>query len=174
MNIAVFCSSSEEINERYIKSSRNVLESLFEKNNNLVFGTYSKGIMGISYRIAKKNKRKVIGISPNEQDFLDLKCDEKIITKSVNERTDNMIEKADILLFLPGGIGTIYELFTAIEKKRNNEYDKPIYIYNETGFFDDILQILDKIYKEKFSSSKDGKNYEVINERNRLLKEIGL
>ncbi len=54
MNIAVFCSSSEEINERYIKSSRNVLESLFEKNNNLVFGTYSKGIMGISYRIAKK------------------------------------------------------------------------------------------------------------------------
>ena len=174
MNIAVFCSSSEEINERYIKSSRNVLESLFEKNNNLVFGTYSKGIMGISYRIAKKNKRKVIGISPNEQDFLDLKCDEKIITKSVNERTDNMIEKADILLFLPGGIGTIYELFTAIEKKRNNEYDKPIYIYNETGFFDDILQILDKIYKEKFSSSKDCKNYEVINERNRLLKEIGL
>lgn len=174
MNIAVFCSSSEEINERYIKSSRNVLESLFEKNNNLVFGTYSKGIMGISYRIAKKNKRKVIGISPNEQDFLDLKCDEKIITKSVNERTDNMIEKADILLFLPGGIGTIYELFTAIEKKRNNEYDKPIYIYNETGFFDDILQILDKIYNEKFSSSKDGKNYEVINERNRLLKEIGL
>ncbi len=105
---------------------------------------------------------------------MDLKCDEKIITKSVNERTDNMIEKADILLFLPGGIGTIYELFTAIEKKRNNEYDKPIYIYNETGFFDDILQILDKIYKEKFSSSKDGKNYEVINERNRLLKEIGL
>lgn len=174
MNIAIFCSSSEEINKKYIESSRNVLESLFERNNNLVFGTYSKGIMGLSYRIAKENKRKVIGISPNEKDFLNLKCDEEIITKSVNERTDNMIEKADVLLFLPGGIGTVYELFTAIEKKRNKEYYKPIYIYNETGFFNDILQILNKIFEEKFSSSRDGENYEVINEKNRLLEKIGL
>lgn len=162
MNIAVFCSSSDDIDKKYVESSKKILEEIFSKDNDLVFGTYSKGIMNLAYKIAKKSNRKVIGITPNKEDFMDLECDEELVTDSVNGRTDLMIKKADVLLFLPGGIGTIYELFTAIEKKRNKEFDKPIYIYNETGFFDEVLSVLDKVYKEKFSSIKDSKNYSVI------------
>ena len=162
MNVAVFCSSSDDIDIKYIESSKKLLEKIFEKENNLIFGVYPIGIMGLSYKIAKNAGRKIIGITPNKEDFINLECTEEIITKSVNQRTDTMIEKSDILLFLPGGIGTIYELFTAIEKKRNKEFDKPIYIYNETGFFDNVINLLNKIYDEKFSNIRDVENYSII------------
>ena len=64
MNIAVCCSSSNDINRKYLESSKRLLQLIFKVNNNLVFGAMDSGIMGIAYRVAKQNNRKVIGIAP--------------------------------------------------------------------------------------------------------------
>ena len=166
MKIAVCCSSSDGINKKYLESSEIILNQIFKKENDLVFGAMNNGIMGIAYRIAKANNRKVIGISPEiyKDDFKQLECDTEILTKGVNDRTDAMIDNSDVLIFMPGGVGTLYELMTAIERKRSKEFDKPIIVCNDTGFFNELLQMLDKIYTQGFTNSRVGFSYNIAND----------
>lgn len=84
-----------------------------------------------------------------------------IVTKTINARTDASIEHSDILLFFPGGIGTIYELLSCIETKRAGEHKKPIIIANFYGIFDDLLQQLEKCYQQKFAELENKDTYVV-------------
>lgn len=158
----VGCSSSDDIPKEYIDDCRILLEELFALDYDLVFGACSRGLMGLSYNVALNNYRDVIGISPEvyKEDLNDIKCT-GILTKTISDRTDKLIELCDVIVFLPGGIGTIYELFTAIECKRNHEFNKPIIIYNSNGFFDKLLDFMEKVYSEKFSKRTDKNNYVV-------------
>lgn len=160
MKIFIGCSSSNNIPKEYIDDCKRLLDELMEKND-LVFGACNSGLMGIAYNTTLSAGGNITGICPEayKDDFKSLECNTEITTKSVSERTDNMISLSDALVFLPGGIGTIYELFTAIESKRCHEFDKPIVIYNANGYFDKLLEFMDKIYGEKFSGLKDKRNY---------------
>lgn len=112
MKIFVGCSSKNEIPDKYKNDCTKLLERLF-LDNDLVFGAYDSGLMGISYHEALKNKKEVIGICPDayKEDFKDLNCTKEIVTKNVSERIDNLISESDICLFLPGGIGTLTNYF---------------------------------------------------------------
>jgi len=171
MKIAVCCASSDKIDKKYIESSNRLLDQIFKGDNDLVFGAMNNGIMGVAYRNAKKHNRSVTGIAPEiyKGDFKDLDCDIEIITKSVNERTEGLINNSDVLLFLPGGVGTIYEFMSAIELKRSNEFDKPIIVYNETGFFDEMLQMLNEVYQRDFTSQNVSLSYNIANEDKAVL-----
>ena len=160
MKIFVGCSSRNEIPKKYYDDCRHFLNLLL-KDNDLVFGAFYGGLMGLSYDIVLKNKNKVIGVCPEvyKHDFNNLKCDEEIITKSVNDRTKEAINNSDILVFIPGGIGTIYELYVALECKRCHEFDKPIIIYNSNGFFDKLIEFMEVIYNEKFANISDKNLY---------------
>lgn len=160
MDIFIGCSSSNDIPKEYFEDCKKLLEEII-KENNLIFGACNSGLMGLAYNEALKSNKKIVGICPEayKDDFKSLKCDAKVVTKAVSTRTDALIMLSDILLFLPGGIGTIYELFTAIESKRCHEFNKPIIIYNSNGYYDKLLEFLDKMYNEKFSNLKDKNNY---------------
>lgn len=175
MKIAVCCSSSDNIDKKYIESSARLLEQIFKMNNNLVFGAMNNGIMGIAYKTAKKYNRSVIGIAPEiyKEDFENLDCDTEILTRSVNARTEALVNNSDVLLFLPGGVGTVYELISAIEMKRSKEFDKPIIVYNETGFFDEMMQMLDKVYQKNFTSQSVRLSYNIANDYMTVLDLLG-
>ena len=164
MKLFIGCSSSNDIPTEYFEDSKILLEELM-KENDLVFGACTTGLMGLAYNIALSTNREVTGICPEvyKENLKELNCNIKILTKSVSERTSSVISASDALIFLPGGIGTIYELFTAIESKRCHEFDKPIIIYNSHGYFDKLLEFMQKVYGEKFSSLKEQRNYFVSN-----------
>lgn len=167
MKLFVGCSSNSDIPNEYMNDCNKFLEELFKLDNDLVFGACSEGLMGLSYRIALNNHRQVIGICPlvykQDLEVLNISEENCELTKSISERTDKVIARSDILLFLPGGIGTIYELFTAIEAKRNHEFDKPIIIYNSCGYFDKLFSFLEVMYSESFTSRKVENCYYVCN-----------
>lgn len=160
MKLFIGCSSSNNIPQEYFEDCKVLLEELM-KENDLVFGACNSGLMGLAYNTTLKANGSITGICPEayKDDFKTLKCNIEITTKSVSERTDSVISSSDALVFLPGGIGTIYELFTAIESKRCHEFDKPIVVYNSNGYFDKLLEFMDKVYSEKFSGFKDKRNY---------------
>lgn len=141
MKMFIGCSSSEKIDKKYKDDCEKYLSEIL-KNSDLVFGADRKGLMRIAYDIAKKNKRKVTGICPEryKEDFQKIDCDREITTKMVHERTLLLEKESDACIFLPGGIGTIYELFSLIESKRSHEFDKPIIIYNSNDYFNDLLK----------------------------------
>lgn len=156
MNLFVGCSSRDNIPSKYYGYCKDFLNELFSLGHNLVFGACNKGLMGLSYNVAINNYSDVIGIYPDvyKNEVKGLSCLE-IPVKTVSERTDKVIEQSDALIFLPGGIGTVYELFTAIESKRAREHNKPIIIYDCCGFYDNLFLQLDKMYDEKFTSIED-------------------
>ena len=162
MRMFVGCSSMEDIPSRYINDCRNILNELFKRNYDLVFGACSKGIMGLAYDCALDNNKNIIGIYPDiyEDEAKNLCCS-KISVRNVCERTNQLIENSDILLFMPGGIGTIYELFSVIEYKRGLEFDKPIIIYNSCGYFDRLLGFIELMKEENFVSNETLSNYYV-------------
>lgn len=156
MNIFIACSSSEEIPKKYFEKSFELLNEIFKKENDLVFGAYYKGIMNDAYKIALENKRKITGIVPEKyiDDAKNLKLNKKIVTKDIVSRGQELLKNSDICIFLPGGLGTILELSMALDKKRNGEIDSKIIIFNEFNFFDGYLENIKKIFDEKFTNEK--------------------
>lgn len=156
MKIFIGCSSRDNIPSKYYGYCKDFLNKLFEYDYDLVFGASNHGLMGLCYDVSFKHSRNITGIYPDvyEDEARELSCI-KIPVKTVSERTDKLIEQSDVLVFLPGGIGTIYELFTAIESKRAMEHKKPIIIYNCCDFYNNLFLQLDKIYEENFTSLID-------------------
>lgn len=163
-NIFIGCSMNDNSNDNYCLESQVFLSKLMI-NNNLVFGACNSGIMKIAYTETKKNNNLVTGIAPKcyITDLQELKCDKEIITNNVQERFIEIIKNSDILMFLPGGYGTLCELFFMIDSKKAKEHDKPIIICNINGYFDLLLEFLEKSYTLNFSKITDKNLYSVIN-----------
>lgn len=173
MNIFIGCSASDYIDALYYDDTRELLNVLM-RDNNLVFGACHLGLMGVAHDITKGFGNKVVGVCPSMyvNDFDTLDCDEEIVSSSVSNRTTGLISNSDILLFIPGGIGTVYELFTAIETKRCHEHDKPIIIYNSNGFYDKIIAFLEMLYTDKFAREKDRGHYYIANSQEEVIDYI--
>lgn len=163
MRLFVGCSSRDDIPSKYYDECKNLLDKLFEKDYDLVFGACNKGLMGLSYNAAISNDSDILGIYPKayEEEAKGLLGVMEPVN-TVSDRTDMIIRESDILLFLPGGIGTVYELFTAIESKRAMEHNKPIIVYSVDGFYDELFCQLDKMCDENFVSKEDFRNYHIL------------
>lgn len=97
------------------------------------------GLMGKIYSVVynSTDSKVIITIAKAYEDDLKiLSYSEAYTFDTVNERKNAFIELADVMIFIPGGIGTIDELLTAIETRRNHEHDVPIIIINANNFLD--------------------------------------
>lgn len=163
MKLFVASSSCSQIPKKYIDDCNIYLNKLFLEEHDLVFGACNQGIMGSSYNAALINHRSITGVCPQiyKDDFKDLQCQKEITTNSISERMDALISECDAIIILPGGVGTIYELFAALEYKRSHEFDKPIVIYNSCNYFDKLLTFLEQIYSEGFTSKSVSDYYHI-------------
>lgn len=154
MNVFVSGSSNSNINKDYLRENKKILDFIFN-DNDLVFEPSNSGIMRLAYNMAVKKGRHITGVCLNsEKDkFNIVKCDKQVITTSVYEKVKKLIDESDLLLFLPGGKNTYFELFSVLEAKRCNEFDKPIIIFNFNGFFDNVKDTIEQKYIEEFVNS---------------------
>ena len=162
MKIFIGASSSENMPKEYVEDCTNLLEELL-KTNDLVFGAYNKGLMKISYDIAKKNKRLVTGICPDlYKESLDvLECDNEVITSSIMDSTSKIYKNSDIIIFLPGGFGCLYEFFTANYCKICKELNIPIILYNSCGYYDGIISFINNAVQKGIINENEIGNYYV-------------
>ncbi len=154
MNIFVGGSSKDTTNNGFSKSAQEIGKFIVDSKHNLVFGGCNSGLMGITYRtVCDSNGSKIIVTMAKayKDDLKSIKYDEVYLSDTVNERKNDVFEHSDALIFLPGGIGTIDEIMTAIEADRNHQIDVPIVIINVDGFFDGLLQQSMRAFKENFS-----------------------
>ncbi len=156
MNLFIASTSKENISEEIVKQSKKLIKKLAKiPKINLIFGAYHKGLMKVCYDEFFKNKKDIIGVST---EFDKENCDienytEEIIVKKTTERFEKIYEKSDCLLFLPGGIGTLAELFSSLEEERINK-KKKIIVYNCNFFFTPIIEELYNLYQEGFIDTK--------------------
>jgi len=173
MKLFIGASSSDNISNEIITDCSQLLEDIL-KENDLVFGAYDKGLMGISYRIAKKNKRNVTGICQeiHKQDFNKLECDTEILTASIIDSTRKIYNNSDVIIILPGGFGSIYEFFTANYCKICNELDKPIILYNSCGYYDKLISFINEGINNKIINEKETSKYFIANNTEEVIKYL--
>jgi len=137
----------------YKKSAYTLGKHIAEKNLKLVYGGGSVGLMGVLADSVMEYGGKVIGIIPRflyEKEVGHDDVTELIIVESMHERKQKMAELAHGFIAMPGGIGTMEELFEIFTWSQLALIKKPIAVYNVNGFFDDITNFLNKMVKEGF------------------------
>ena len=161
-SIVVFCGSSEGNDSDILASAYTLGQTLAEQKITLVYGAAKIGVMGKVAQGALDYKGKVIGIIP---DFLKLKevyhtgLTELIVTENMHERKLKMHELSDGIITLPGGYGTLEELFEMITWAQLGLHQKPIGILNTNGFYDDLLKMIRKMVDQGFLKVE---NYEML------------
>ena len=149
--ICVFCSSSNLINEDYLKEAEN-LGVMMAKNNIICVnggGVDEQGSMARMNEAIYKNKGKNISVIHeiwiDKNNYKQHKwLTEEIVLKGkdLSDRKKIMRDKSDAFIILPGGTGTIDELMEIIELKKSGFLKKNIYIVNTKGFYDPIINFL--------------------------------
>ncbi|WP_438711588.1 TIGR00730 family Rossman fold protein [Aquimarina muelleri] len=161
-SICVFCGSSEGNDAKIISESYLLGEKLAYQKITLVYGAAKIGIMGEVAEGVLQNKGKVIGVIP---EFLMLKevvhrgLDELIVTANMHERKMKMQELSGGFITLPGGFGTLEELFEIITWSQLGLHQKPIGLLNINGFYDDLLALLKNMVHKNFLKTE---NYELL------------
>lgn len=165
MQLCVYCSSSNDISEHYVVAARALGEGMARRGWGLVYGGGSVGLMGAVAVSVQAHGGRVVGIIP--QALLDrevgfLEADELIVTTTMRERKRLMDERADAIVTLPGGFGTLEELLEMLTLRQLTYHDKPIVIVNLRGFFDPLLAMFERIFVERFTDERHRRLFAVV------------
>lgn len=152
-SICVYSASSPQVNECYLKSAKK-LGVLFAKHRiELIYGAGKVGLMGALADAVLERGGKVTGIIPSfmiEQHWHHTRLTQLVEVESMHARKQKMAALSDGIVALPGGCGTLEELLEIITWKQLGLYTKPIVIVNANGFYDPLLEMLNKAIDEKF------------------------
>ncbi|MFZ1057042.1 MAG: TIGR00730 family Rossman fold protein [Opitutaceae bacterium] len=154
--LCVYCSSSRRLEKKYHAAAEEVGRSMVANGWGLVYGGGNVGMMGSVAAAVKKAGGQVIGVIPDfmkERELAYEQADELVIVASMRERKRVMEERAGAFLALPGGIGTLEELTEIMVLRSINRIDKPIVVFNDGGYYDDLLRFFGRMAEERFSSA---------------------
>ncbi|MEZ0183329.1 TIGR00730 family Rossman fold protein [Flavobacterium oncorhynchi] len=143
--ITVFCASSFGTEKIYEEQAIALGKTLAEQNIELVYGGANVGLMGAVADGALNAGGKVIGVLPNflrSKEIAHLGLTELILVESMHERKTKMNELCDGVIALPGGFGTLEELFEMLTWAQLGLHKKPIAILNVNGFYDALIELL--------------------------------
>ncbi|MHC1706773.1 MAG: TIGR00730 family Rossman fold protein [Bacteroidales bacterium] len=152
-NICVFCGSSTGSDPVYSDAASELGSAIAAAGFRLIYGGASVGIMGILADSTLKVKGEVIGVIPSffsKKEIAHNNLSELIFVESMHERKLKMAELSDGFIALPGGYGTLDELFEMLTWSQLDLHQKPIGLLNVKGYFDPLISLFDKMTEEKF------------------------
>ena len=151
--IVVFCGSSLGFNPIYKKAAVTLGNYFVENKISLVYGGGKIGMMGVLADTILGQNGEVIGVIPKlleKEEVVHAGVEEMIVCKKMSDRKVIMSKLVDGYITLPGGFGTLDELFEALTLGQLQIEQKPIGILNINGFFDAVLLQLDKMVEEGY------------------------
>jgi len=150
MNICVFCSANENIAPEFFTMTSQLGEWIGRHGHALVYGGCDMGLMECVAKAVRKSGGKVIGVIPSRLEqggHASKYIDERITCDTLGERKKLMLENSDAILALPGGIGTLDEIFTVASEGTLSYHDKRVIVYNMKGFWNGLQSLLDSLQK---------------------------
>jgi len=156
--IVVFCGSSAGNNGNYITQATLLGQMLAQENIDLVYGGAKVGLMGAIADSVLNEGGKAIGVLPRFLQSKEIAHDrltELILVESMHERKTRMHDMSDGVIALPGGFGTMEELFEMLTWSQLGLHQKPIGILNIDGFYDDLISLLDNMVEKGLLKQKN-------------------
>lgn len=151
--ICVYCGSSPGKDVRFVQAARATGEEIARRQLTLVYGGGRVGLMGEVARAALSLGGRVIGVIPQAmvaQQLAMQALSEMRVVASMHERKALMAELADGFIALPGGYGTIEEIFEVLTWAQLGMHTKPCGLLNTAHYFDRLLQFVDQAVEEHF------------------------
>lgn len=152
-SICVYCGSSPGNDPEIIDQAQQLGNLLAGREITLVYGAAKIGVMGAVAQGSLEKGGKVIGVIP---EFLKIKevvhtgLTELIVNETMHERKMKLQELSDGFITLPGGFGTMEELFEVLTWSQLALHQKPVGMLNVNGFYDDLLSALEKMVEKGF------------------------
>jgi len=162
MNICVFCSSSNAINDVYFNEAQKLGEIIGKGNHTLINGGANVGLMETVTISASKAGAKTVGIIPERMIGRSLASDnshEVIITTDMMTRKEKMRDMSDAFIALPGGFGTLEEILEVMTLRQLSYHTKPIIFINTNNFFDHLFKQFEVSYVQQFAKDVYRKLY---------------
>lgn len=171
--IAVFCSASDDIDRIYIQKAEELGAWMGENDKWLVYGGSNQGLMEVLARAAKSHGGFVMGVVPSiveERGRVSELLDVTFKTETLSDRKDAMLRESEVALALPGGVGTLDEIFHVMASATIGYHHKQVVLYNINGFWDGIIKFLEGLEDQHFAHSPLKNYFKVANTFEELVK----
>lgn len=153
MTVCVFAASSSRIDRKYAQEAGE-LGALFARSNiKVIYGGGGIGLMGVLADAVIANGGIITGVMPsfmNDEGWGHPQVRDMILTHDMGERKKNMFSRADAVVALPGGVGTLEELTEAITLKQLGLFNGPIVILNTLGFYRSLIDFFEHMISNQF------------------------
>lgn len=152
-NICVYCGSSPGLNPAYARAATLLGRTLAERDIGLVYGGAAVGIMGVVADAAMANGGKAIGVIPKALAVKEVAhegLNELHVVESMHERKAMMAELSDGFIALPGGWGTLEEIFEILTWAQLGFHRKPCGLLNVEAYYDDLIRFLENAFTQQF------------------------
>ncbi|NLR63622.1 TIGR00730 family Rossman fold protein [Chitinophaga varians] len=157
-SIVVFCGSSAGLDPVYMDQARQLGAALAQRNITLVYGGAKVGLMGAVADGALQAGGKVIGVLPHflqQKELAHTGLTELVLVDTMHERKTKMNELSDGVIALPGGFGTMEELFEMLTWGQLGLHQKPVGMLNVNGFYDALHQLSQTMTEKGFLSASN-------------------
>jgi uncharacterized protein (TIGR00730 family) len=154
-SICVFCGSSHGANPEYGEAARRLGRSIGEHGFSLVFGGGNVGLMGEVARAAHDAGAPVLGVLPEFLRHLEqpLKAaEELVVVPDLQQRKAIMLARSDAFIALPGGLGTLDEIFEVLSTAQLQVHKKPLVLIDTEGYFAPFQSVIAAVLREGFAT----------------------
>ena len=174
-SICVFCGSSAGSREEYSAKARALGLLFVEKGISLVYGGSNVGLMHVIADTMMQSGGKVIGVMPHtliEREVAHKAITEFHVVETMAERKAVMDKLSDAFIAMPGGIGTLDELFEVMSWNQLDLITKPVALFNVLGYWDHLLSFLDHSVDQRFVKPEHRTNLIAESNEEMLLEKI--
>lgn len=151
--ICVYCGSSPGKSPAYALAAKSLARELCKRNLGLVYGGAAVGVMGTLADAVLEHSGEAIGVIPKSlaiKEVAHAGLSELHVVSSMHERKAMMAELADGFIALPGGWGTLEEVFEMLTWAQLGFHDKPCGLLNTEGYYDSLLDFLEHAFEQQF------------------------
>jgi cytokinin riboside 5'-monophosphate phosphoribohydrolase len=155
VRITCYASSSSHVGDPYHAAVAAFGALVGERGHELVYGGTAVGLMGVLAESVRGAGGRVTGVLPilmRERGLADRAADELVVTDGMAGRKQVMIERGQAFVALPGGFGTLEELFEVLTLKQLGYHDRAIVLLDVDGCYDPLLELFDHLYETGFAA----------------------
>ena len=148
MKLCIFCSANSQIEPAYFELAEELGVWAAKNGHSIVFGGHDAGLMHSVSKACKEAGGRVIGVVPRKVEEMGRTSpylDVHIPTEDLTDRKQLMMDQSDVFIVLPGGIGTLDELFSVVAAATLSYHQKPVILYNMNGFWNSLMACLDDL-----------------------------
>lgn len=149
MKLCIFCSANHQIDPEFFEMTNELGQWAAREGHVIVFGGVNQGLMECVAKATKEAGGHTIGVVPRiieqhgrQSQYVDV----EIACDNLNDRKQLMEEQSDVFIALPGGIGTLDEVFTIAASATIGYHQKSVILYNMKGFWNSLIAMLDDLH----------------------------